>query len=57
MTKAISVKIESASDRMKMIEALANNGYKVWVEERNKLQYSLTCGDFYVCFEMKGETK
>ena len=39
-------------ERQRVVDGLANSGYKTWVEERNRKDYSLSSGDFYVCFEL-----
>ena len=40
-------KIQSHDDREKMVTALANSGYKVWVEEKAHLYQK----EYYVCVE------
>ena len=42
------VLIQAYKDREAMVVALANSGYKVWVEESKK---SISSTDYYVCFE------
>jgi hypothetical protein len=49
MTK-IRFKIFANSDREKMVIVLANNGYKVWIEEGKKLDFGT---DYYVCVEVE----
>ena len=44
----IRVKIQGPDDRNQMVNALAHNGYKVWVEKKRKFPYE---DDFFVCFE------
>lgn len=45
--KTIKLKIHSQSDRENMLIALANNGYKVWVEEIEDNVCNIT---YLVCF-------
>ena len=50
--KTVKVKIDGYDDRNKMVNALANNGHKVWVEEKPS-QTFLTEKDYHVCFEIE----
>jgi hypothetical protein len=53
-TKTIKLKIQCALDRNAMVTALANSGYKVWVEkEPIDKHFSWKGSDYYVCFELK----
>jgi len=45
--KIIKLKINSHSDRDTLVGILANNGYKVWVEERDHRYNKI----YYVCIE------
>ena len=47
----VKLKIQLYKDREAMVLALANSGYKVWVETEE--DYSLV-KTYYVCFEMEG---
>lgn len=47
--KIIKVLINPYDDREKMISALAQNGYKVWVEEK-KIHWDT---NYYVVFEQE----
>ena len=47
----VRFKIQLSADRHEMVLALANAGYKVWVEEQ-KNDRSMTSNDYYVCVEM-----
>lgn len=51
----IRLKISSFADREKIIAALANSGYAVWVEEEQKERHH-TAVDYYVCFKLKPYT-
>jgi len=46
--KTIKLKIHAQEDRLNIIAALANNGYKVWVEEEKDNIYNVT---YFVIFE------
>ena len=48
----IKLRISYQADRENLISALANSGYKVWVEEEYHQQWE---GDnvYYICFELK----
>ena len=48
-TKTCRIKIQNYCYREKIIEGLANSGYKVWVEEPKKRLYETQ--EYYVCFE------
>ena len=52
--KLIRLKIEDKFDRGNVVIALANNGYKVWIEKK-KLYGSIQDTIYYVCFEAKEE--
>lgn len=45
----IKVLVQGYTDREKMITALANSGYPVWVEEETK--HHCTASRCFVCFE------
>ena len=50
--KKIKLKIPYQQDREKLILALANSGYKVWVDIEYHQQWE--GGDiYYICFELK----
>lgn len=52
MSKIIKLKINSAKDRVDIIIALANSGYKVWVEKEE--HKSWRGGDkYFVVLELK----
>ncbi|MBN2591597.1 MAG: hypothetical protein JXA96_17155 [Sedimentisphaerales bacterium] len=46
--KIIKVKIDGYEDRNRMVNALARNGHKVWVEKKRNFPSDY---DFFVCFE------
>lgn len=48
----VKLKIQYQDDREKLISALANSGYKVWVEEVDDLIANTI---YYVVFELKYE--
>jgi hypothetical protein len=48
--KIIRLKINAYADREKIIPALANSGYKVWVEKEDTILFS---NDYFICFELK----
>ena len=47
--KEIKLKIQKQQDRENMVTALANSGYKVWIEEKTDNLYNYT---YYVIFEL-----
>lgn len=49
--KIIKLPIPYSADRERLISALANSGYKVWVEEEDDDSYATAL--FTVCFELK----
>ena len=46
--------MDSHDAREKMLSALGQNGYKVWIEENKK---SVFGSKFFVCFETKSAKK
>jgi len=44
--ETIKLKIEYQLDKDRIVMSLANNGYKVWVEENDD------DNSYYVCFEL-----
>lgn len=55
MQSKIKLKINDYTDRQNVIIALANSGYKVWVEEKELYdKYGYDNGtDYFVCIEDK----
>lgn len=51
--KTIKLRIDCAEERKDMLCALANNSYKVWIEE--KRESFITPGEYFVCFEVPDE--
>ena len=52
--RVISLKIQGYDDRKDLVEILANNGYKVWIEEvLVDANYSWLGTDYYVHFEQQ----
>lgn len=49
--KNIRVLVKNFDNRIKMIEALAMEGYPVWVEE-TKVENTISLYEAYVCFEV-----
>ena len=49
MMKKVKLEIEYQDDRERMILALANSGYKCWVEEKSNTFKTI----YYVIFEIK----
>lgn len=49
MSKILRVKIQGHTDRNNMVNALANNRHRVWVEEK---EVYVSGTDYYVCFEI-----
>lgn len=54
--KTIKFKINSYQDRYAIIVALANNGYKVFIEEHKEHSWDSDT-DYYVVVETKGSMK
>lgn len=50
MAKTIKLKIPYSADREKIVLALANSGYKVWVEEQ---KFDIDPTEFYVVFKIE----
>lgn len=50
MKHCVRLKIQNASDREDMVKALANSGYKVWIEEKEEGVFNTK---YFVCFEMR----
>lgn len=48
--QTIKLKIQNGQDRENIVNALANGGYKVWVEEEKDNIYNIT---YFVLFEKK----
>ena len=48
--RIIRLKINTYTDREKIVQALANSGYKVWVHEKKR---QILGDDFYVCFHLR----
>lgn len=52
--KTIKLNIQSYDDRQKMVTALANSGYHVWVD-REVDSWAAPRDLYYVCFEIGEE--
>lgn len=48
--KTIKLKVQHQYDRNNLVSALANSGYKVWIEEKTDRIAETT---YYVIFEIK----
>jgi hypothetical protein len=46
--KIVKINIPAFTDREKIAAALAENGYKVWIEKTKK---SISTTEYFVCFE------
>ena len=53
-TKFVRLRMDSHDAREKMLSALGQSGYKVWVEEKSK---SVFGSKFYICFESASTRK
>ena len=51
--KVVRLNIQSFNDREKMVTALANAGYHVWVERVEPDSWAEYYASYYVCFEVK----
>jgi hypothetical protein len=51
--KTIRLNIQNYDDREKMVTALANSGYHVWVEKVEPDYRAIPDNLYYVCFENK----
>ena len=52
----LKLNVQYYVDREKMVLALANSGYKVWVEEE-KIPHAISGTNFFVCFNLKDKTE
>lgn len=52
----LRLKIDNYENRVGMISALAQSGYKTWVEEE-KVSRGLCVYDYYVCFNLKDKSE
>lgn len=50
--KIIKLNIQSCDDREKMVTALADSGYHVWVEREELDSWAAPSVLYYVCFEI-----
>lgn len=53
-TEVVRLRLDNYDAREKMLSALGQNGYRVWVEEKKK---SVFGSKFYICFETSSNNK
>ena len=50
--EVVKILINPFEDRDNIVGILGRNGYKVWVEEKER-EYPLYSNDYWVCYEIK----
>jgi hypothetical protein len=52
LKEVIKIMIDPFDDRSDIVSILGRNGYKTWVESKEK-EYPISSHHFFVCFELK----